>query len=114
MIGLAPTWQIAITLPGAITSNKTFYHEAPCDLQLVHVTASCNTQDATVKISDDGTQINDSLTITAGTTPVEQDEKGDFVGDQFPHVAKDSVIKVVVENGSNAVDTVVVITFTIG
>ena len=114
MLGLAPIWQINITLPGAITADKTLYYLAPCDLQLVHVTASCNTQDATVAIYDDGTQVNDTMTVTAGTTPLEQDEKGDFVGDQFPHIADGSVIKVVVGHGSNAVDTVVVITFTTG
>jgi hypothetical protein len=114
MIGLGPTWQINLCFPGAITADKTVYFEAPADLQLVHVTASCNTQDATVAIYDDGTQINDTLTVTAGTTPLEQDEKGDFVGDQFPHVAKDSVIKVVVGHGSNAVDAMVAITFTVG
>ena len=114
MLGLAPIWQISISLPGAITANKTFYYLAPCDLQLVHVGAQCITQNAVVKISDDGTQVNDSFTVTAGTTPLEQAAKGDFVGDQFPHVADGSVIKVVVENGSNAVDTVVALTFTIG
>ena len=114
MLGIAPIWTISITPPGAITANKTFYYEAPADLQLVHVTGSCNTQDATVAIYDDGTQVNDTLTLTAGTTPLEQEDKGDFVGDQWPHIAKGSIIKVVITNGSNAVDTVVVITFTIG
>jgi len=114
MIGLAPVWTISISLPGAITADKTVYYEAPTDLQLVHVTASCNTQDATVAIYDDGTQVNDTLTVTAGTTPLEQEEIGDFVGDQWPHIAKGSIIKVVIGHGSNAVDTVAVITFTIG
>lgn len=114
MIGLSPVWQISLSLPGAITSDKTVYYEAPCDLQLVHVTASCNTQDATIAIYDDGTQINDTLTVTAGTTPLEQEERGDFVGDQYPHIAKGSIIKIVVGHGSNAVDTVMVATFTIG
>ena len=114
MIGLSPVWQISLSLPGAITAAKTVYYEAPCDLQLVHVTASCNTQDATIAIYDDGTQINDTLTVTAGTTPLEQEERGDFVGDQYPHIAKGSIIKIVVGHGSNAVDTVMVATFTIG
>ena len=114
MIGLSPVWQISLSLPGAITADKTVYYEAPCDLQLVHVTASCNTQDATIAIYDDGTQINDTLTVTAGTTPLEQEERGDFVGDQYPHIAKGSIIKIVVGHGSNAVDTVMVATFTIG
>ena len=114
MIGLGPVWQIGITLPGAITADKTLYYEAPADLQLVHITGSCNTQDATVIVYDDGVAINDTLTLTAGTTPLEQEERGDYLSDQWPHVAKGSVIKVVVGHGSNAVDTVVVITFTVG
>ena len=59
MIGLGPVWQIGITLPGAITADKTLYYTAPADLQLVHITAQCITQNATVVVSDDGTPVND-------------------------------------------------------
>ena len=107
-------WTLCLTFPGAITGDKTVYYHIDKDCQLVHVTGSCNTQDATVAISDDGTQVNDTLTVTAGTTPAEQAAKGDFVGDQFPHIAADSVLKIVIGHGSNAVDTVIMLTFTEG
>ncbi len=105
---------ISFYIPGAITSDKTLYVHLDTDCQLIHVSAQCITQDATLKIYDDGTQVNDSLTVTAGTTPLEQSVKGDFVGDQFPHFAAASVLKIVVGHGSNAVDVNFVLTFTEG
>jgi hypothetical protein len=55
------------------------------DVQLVHVSAQCITQDATIFLEDDGTAITDSTTVTAGTTPVEitQSEKLRGPGDRL-------------------------------
>ena len=103
-------WTICLSLPGAITADKTVYYHINEDCTLRHVSANCNTQDATLAIYDDGTQINDTLTVTAGTTPVEQN-RAEFVGDQYPHIAAGSILKLVVGHGSNAVDTVCVLTF---
>ena len=51
--------------------------------------------------------------VTAGTTPVEITQS-EMVGDQYPHIAKDSVIHIDIDNGSNCVDLVIVCTFTEG
>jgi hypothetical protein len=102
------------TFPGTYTADVDPYFTLPFDVQLVHVSAQCITQDATLIIKDDGTAVNDTLTVTAGTTPVTQDEKGDFVDDQFPHMAKDSVVHLDIAHGSNFVDLVIVLTMTEG
>ncbi len=99
--------------PGALSGDQDPYFILPFDATLIHVSAQCITQDAIIFVEDDGTAITDSLTVTAGTTPLEQDEKGDFVGDQFPHVAKDSVVHIDIDNGSNCVDLVVILTFAV-
>jgi hypothetical protein len=101
------------TYPGALTGDQDPYFTLPRAMTLIHVSAQCITQDATIFVEDDGTAITDSLTVTAGTTPVTQSAIGDFIGDQFPHVAADSVIHIDIDNGSNCVDLVVVLTFAI-
>jgi len=100
--------------PGTYTADVDPYFTLPFDVQLIHVSAQCITQDATVIIYDDAVAVNDTLTVTAGTTPVTQDAIGDFVGDQFPHMLKGSVIKLDCAHGSNFVDLCVVLTMTEG
>jgi hypothetical protein len=109
-------FQQSYHIPGTLAANVAIRFTAPFDMQLVHVSAvASNDSDATMTI---GTSASAAAYLAACTigdsgTPVEK-ARTDFVGDQFPHIAKDSVIKVVVGHGSNAVDTVVVITFTVG
>jgi hypothetical protein len=102
------------TFPGTNSSDQDPYFTIPFDVQLVHVSAQCITQDATLIIQDDGVAVNDTLTVTAGTTPVTQSAIGDFVGDQFPHMLKDSVVHLDIAHGSNFVDLVIVLTMTEG
>ena len=102
------------TFPGTYTADQDPYFTLPFDVQLIHVSAQCITQDATLIIYDDAVAVNDTLTVTAGTTPVTQSAKGDFVDDQFPHMLKDSVIHLDIAHGSNFVDLVVVLTMTEG
>ena len=102
-----------LTYPGALTDDQDPYFILPFDATLIHVSAQCITQDAVVFVEDDGVAITDSLTVTAGTTPLELDEIGDFVGDQFPHIAKGSVVHIDIDNGSNCVDLIVALTFAV-
>jgi hypothetical protein len=48
------------TYPGALTGDQDPYFTVPMDVQLVHVSAQCITQDATIFLEDDGTAITDS------------------------------------------------------
>lgn len=97
--------------PGALTGDQDPYFILPFDATLVHVSGQCITQDAVIFVEDNGVAITDSLTVTAGTTPLALDEKGDFTDDQFPLVKKGSVVHIDIDNGSNCVDLVVVLTF---
>jgi hypothetical protein len=100
--------------PGTFTADTDPYFTLPFDVQLIHVSAQCLDEDATLIIQDDTVAVNDTLTVTNGTTPVTQDEKGDFVGDQFPHMLKGSVIHLDIAHGSEFADLVVVLTMTEG
>lgn len=102
---------ITLNYPGALTGDQDPYITLHKDMTLIGVSAQCITQDATIFVEDDGTQVTDTLTVTAGTTPVTQSDKGDFTGDQFPLFKKGSVLHVDIDNGSNCVDLVIVLTF---
>ncbi len=104
---------VTLTVPGTLTADKTLYWSAPCDCQLVHISAQCITQNATLTLTDDGSAITDTITVTAGTTPAVAD-RDDFVGDQYPHIARGSVLGAAIGHGSNCVDFVAVLTFTEG
>jgi hypothetical protein len=99
------------TYPGTLTADQDPYFILPFDATLIHVSAQCLTQDATVFVEDDSTQVTDALTVTNGTTPVELNEKGDFTGDQFPLFKKGSVVHLDVAHGSNCVDLIVSLMF---
>jgi hypothetical protein len=99
------------TYPGALTDDQDPYFVIPFDATLIHVSGQCITQDAIIFVEDDSTRVTDALTVTAGTTPVEQNEIGDFVGDQYPLFKKGSVVHLDIDNGSNCVDLTISLTF---
>jgi ribosomal silencing factor RsfS len=99
------------TYPGTLTADQDPYFILPFDATLIHVSGQCITQDAIIFVEDDSTRVTDALTVTAGTTPVEQNEIGDFVGDQYPLFKKGSVVHLDVAHGSNCEDLIVVLTF---
>jgi hypothetical protein len=106
-------FQTAFVIPGALTADKTLYFTVPSDCTLVHISACCQTQAGTVQVSDDASAITDSITVTAGTTPVEAD-LDDMADDQYPHIADGSVVSIAIGHGSNCVDMTIVLTFVEG
>jgi hypothetical protein len=100
-------------IPGALSADKDIYIEAPCDMTLKQISGQCITQDATLQVSDVGRAITDSITVTAGTTPIEADQD-DFLNDEYPQIRKGSVIKIDVGHGSNCVDLNFALVFTPG
>ena len=109
-----------ICIPGALTADFIARFTVPSDCSLVHVSAYCTTQDATLKIgtSDDDDAYLTSTTVTKATdTEIDLD---DFVDDAstgdaaFPHPTDGTVVLVTVGHGSNCVDLTVVLTFTEG
>lgn len=106
-------YTVTLNYPGAMTGDQDPYFTVPQDCQLLHVSAQCITQDAIIFLEDDGTDITDTTTVTAGVTPAEI-TKTEMVDDEYPHIAKDSIIHVDIDNGSNCVDLVIVMTFSEG
>ena len=112
---------VTLTIPGALTADKTLYWTAFRDCQLLHISTCCQTQDATLLIGDssDADSIlnsgtaNTGAAVAAGTTPVEFD-LDDFVGDQYPHISDGTVVVFKVGHGSNCVDFTAVMTFADG
>ena len=100
-------------IPGALSADKAIYFVAPEDITLDRVLAQGITQNATLQVSDDGTAITDSLTVTAGTTPLEFDAD-DFLNDKRPQIRKGSVVSIAVGHGSNCVDLNFSLIFTLG
>ncbi len=102
-----------VYIPGALSADKDIYFTAPFDMTLKHISGQCITQDATLQVKDDGSAITDSITITAGTTPVEAD-RDEFLNDEYPQIRKDSVVHLDIGHGSNCVDLFLALTFTPG
>jgi len=103
---------------GTITGDMTFDFKLPFPVQLVAVSAICATNNAAIRV---GTSADDDLyvnatdgAITAGTVTL-LDAKGDFVGDQYPHVDAETQFRVTVDHtGSNPTNWCAVLTFTKG
>lgn len=103
-------YSVTLYIPGALTGTKDAYFTVPSDCTLRHVSAQCITQNATLAINDDGVAITDTVTVTAGTTPVEI-TRTEMTGDQYPQIRKGSVMMFDIGNGSNCVDLYIVASF---
>ena len=101
-----------VQVPGTLTADHLAYFTPPSNCQLVHVSAYCKTQDATLKIgtvADDDAYL-ESSSVAAGTTPTEL-ARTDFVDDQYPNIVDGTTVLVTVGHGSNCVDAYIVLTF---
>jgi hypothetical protein len=109
-------------VPGTLAGNHVFCFNAPCDIQIVHVSLSNSTANAgTLKI---GNSSDDDAYLAAENfgvshTPVEVKTPAGFDGVtaalQYPHIAKATVVKVTITNSGTAMaDAFVTITATEG
>lgn len=115
--------QRIFTLPfavmGTLASNWATEFVLPFDCQLIHASVSTsNTNNGTIKL---GNSTDDDAYLTVQDLPDDdQDEydRDDFVGTQFPHIDKGTVISITVDydgaSGTAAADLTVVLTFTEG
>jgi len=104
-------------IPGALTADKILYFKAPSNCTLVHVSAYCVTQDATLKIgtkspTDDDDAFLESQAVVAATAT--EFERTDFVGDQFPRISDGDLVCLTIGHGSECVDFTAVLTFVEG
>jgi len=113
-------FQVTFHVPGALGANLSMKWYAPCDVQLIHVSAvASNDSDATMTI---GTSTSAEAYLTAcvigdSGTPVEK-TRTDFVGSQYPHVTHDTIMAVALDydgsSGTAAQNVTIVLTFTEG
>ena len=85
-----------IHVPGTLAANITVTFTVPVDCQLIHVSANgTNANDGKLTIGYIGSLAAylASAAIGDSDTPVEFD-RDNFVGTQFPHIAKGTVVNV--------------------
>jgi hypothetical protein len=110
----------SVHVPGTLTADITPIFKAPFPLQLVAVSA-CSTvaTNATIKI---GTMADDDAYMAATAIANSGSAAGfgrtDFVDDQYPHISKDTQVKVTVDfdgsSGSAAANLQVLLDFVEG
>lgn len=113
-------FQHSYHVSGTLAANIGVYFTAPCDCQLLHVSAvASNDSDATLKIGNSGD--DDAYLVAAvigdSNTPVEF-ARSNFVGTQYPHISDGTVISFILDydgsGGTAADDFTLVATFTEG
>jgi hypothetical protein len=104
-----------------LTADVHFGFIAPCDLQLVKVSANCDVN--TSFILDIGTEGDvdaylDAKTITGATATNTEKGKADFVGTEYPHIVDGTEVRVSIDYdggaGTDAAGVSILLTFTEG
>jgi hypothetical protein len=113
-------FQQSYHVPGTLAANVVITFTVPFDCQLVHVSATAsNDSDATLILgpSTDTDGYLEAATIGDSGTP-EEFERGDFVGDQYPHIDDGTIFVATLDydgsSGTAAHDFTLVLTFTEG
>lgn len=112
------TFQQVYSWHGTLAANIATGFVAPFDMQLIHVSAyqRSGTTDTLLDIgtSADDDAYLDGEEIGAGT----EFDLDDFVGGQFPHIAKGATVSIKIDfdgdSGDAAIDPTIVLTFTEG
>ena len=109
---------IPVSFIGTISADNYVDFDMPVDATLIGLSADGDTQDFNVIVgttSDADAYVNTTDgAVTAGTV-LDLNEKGDFVGDQFHHIAQGTATRVTLDHtGSNPVDVFIVLYFTPG
>ena len=105
---------VPITFNGTLTADKTWDFKVPFDCQLVSASLLCATNDCiglvgTSADADAYVNATDGA-VTAGT--ITQIGRTGFVNDQFPHLTKDTQVRVTFDHtGSNPTDFIAVLFF---
>ena len=109
---------LTFNLNGTITADKTWDFCLPFPAQLIGVSAIAETNNAAVLVGttadpDAYVDVTDGA-ITAGTVLI-LDDKGDFVDDQYPHLAAATEYRVTCDHtGANPTDWLAILFFTEG
>jgi hypothetical protein len=111
----------AFHVPGTLAANISIKFTLPFSAQLVHVSAvGSNANDGILDVgnsSDDDAYVA-ALGIGDSGAPAECDEPGDFVDDNYPHIAAGTIIDCGLDydgaGGTATHDFTLVLTFTEG
>ena len=113
-------FQLPIHVPGTLAANVDVRWIAPFDCQLIHVSAvgsNANSGILDIGPSTDTDGYLDGVSIGDSQTPSEFDWN-DFVGSQFPHIVKGTIIVVTLDydgaGGTATANFTAVLTFTVG
>jgi len=109
---------ICVPFLGTISADNTVDFKLPWDAELVAVSADGDTNDFNIVVGivgDSDLYVNQTDgAVTAGTILL-LDAPGDFVGDQYPHIDKDTLMRIgVIDTGDNATDVFIVCWFATG
>jgi hypothetical protein len=106
-----------IYLGPTLAANHTVIFKAPCDLQLVRVSAVNTTANAgklDIGHSSDDDAYLDNQDFGVSSTPVEYGQSA-FVGGQYPHILAGTVVKITItDHVSHMAGVTVLLTFTAG
>lgn len=111
------TFQHSYYIGGTWAANHTVLFKAPLDVQLVHVSVANTSANAgTIKIGHDS---DDDIYLAAANFGVNsaaaEYDRDDFIGGQFPHVPKGTLVKLTLtDHASHMANATVVLTFTAG
>jgi hypothetical protein len=116
-------FQQAFHVTGALGANLAIAWTVPFDMQLIHVSAANSDADG-VGVQIGTTSDADAYLATAAAgeslVPAEWD-RDDFVGGEFPHIVKGTVMKITVDYDYNSgggsaagADFTIVLTYTEG
>ena len=104
-------------IPGALSANINIRFKLPVDAQLIHVSAAQSDTDTAVLDIGPSTDTDgylDGVNFGVSNVPLEYD-RDDFVGDQYPHITKGTIIVITItDHASHSNDPTVVLTFTEG
>jgi hypothetical protein len=92
-----------VVVPGTLAADVDFRFTLPCDAQLLHISASNSSANAaglTVGNSSAAAAYLAKSSIGVSGTPVEFDQ-GEFVGAQFPRIAKGTIFVAAVDYDYN-------------
>jgi len=106
---------------GTLAANHAFIFTAPFDMQLIAVSAvASNTNNGILDVgtSADTDLYLSNLDVGDASVPNTADEPADFVGSNFPHIAKGTVVEAELDydgaSGTAAQNFTLVMTFTEG
>ena len=106
---------------GTLAANHSFKFKLPFDAQLIFVSAvGSNANNGILDVGDsaDGEAYVKDMDIGDSGTPALADEPGDFVGDNYPHITKGTIIAAALDydgaSGTAAADFTLVLGFTEG